>query len=97
MPNQTRKSKLYEEWEHPFYCWLPILGSVPVALLDSVDYAGSYERREAHIFRLENGQYAFIVEEGCSCYEPYDAEITIHPSLSAARTLLAEWKSKKAR
>ena len=41
------------------------------------------ERR--HIFELENGKFAVVNEEGCSCYDVVEADIDIYPNLDFAK------------
>lgn len=68
--------------------WKDTIGFEPIAILASVDNAGSYEKSELHIFKLKRG-YALVHENGCSCYESRDAKIDILPNLKAVKESLA--------
>ena len=77
-----------DPWE--IEAWIIRLGSMPKERVAHKDLSEPYEVREAHVFLLENGQYA-VVEEGCSCYEPASAEIEVFPSLAAASVKFNAW------
>jgi hypothetical protein len=67
------------------------LWSFPVERIAHFDMAGAHSKCEAHILKLENGQYALVIEEGCSCYEPKDAEIELFPTRPRAKEALDRW------
>lgn len=75
--------------------WIMRLGSFPRKRVFHKDYAGSYEKREAHVLQLENGKYALVVEEGCSCYESSQANIEIFQSLFKVRSQFEKWCKEK--
>lgn len=76
--------------------WIEQLGSVPVERLRHEDHSESYEMSVAHLFRLENGKYAVVIEEGCSCYSSSDAQIEVFPSLERAEASFNEWEKPYA-
>ena len=81
------KADLWNSWRYEFEAWMPRLMSAPIALIVSKDHSEPYEMDRKHIFRLENSQYAFITESGCSCYEASEAQIELAPNLREAKKL----------
>ena len=77
-------TKLLEEWSSEFSYWLSRFGSAPVELVRSKDCSQSYEMDRRHIFKLENGQYAVVKEDGCSCYSSSEADIQLFSDLQMA-------------
>jgi hypothetical protein len=71
--------------------WITQLGSVPVERTHHENLSPSYEMCMAHVFKLENGQYALVTEHGCSCYTPDSANIDLFPTLKAAEKNFNEW------
>lgn len=71
------------------------LGSMPIECLAFRDFAGSFEMSQAHVWRLENGQYALIVEDGCSCYDSNEADIDLFPTVSEAVDKYQKWVKKQ--
>lgn len=71
--------------------WMPVFGSKPVERIAHEDFAGSYEKCECHVFRLENNQYAVVAENGCSCYSADDAQIELFPTEQAAMESFEKW------
>ena len=93
MPTETEgqaRKALWDSWSYEFKAWIGTLQSVPVALVVSKDHSEPYEMDRKHIFKLENGHYAFIQESGCSCYEASEAEIQLAPNLREVKKL---WNS----
>lgn len=74
--------------------WLPTLGSMPEECLAWRTFDESYQMIQAHVWQLENGNYALIVEEGCSCYDPDDAQIELFPRLHTAIDAFDRWVAK---
>ena len=82
---------LLESWKYEFNDWIPLFGSTPVELVQSVNLNHAYRMIRAHIFKLESGQFAFVSELGCSCYGPKDADIDILPDKLSARKVFFKW------
>lgn len=82
-----------EEWS--IKEWIFTLGSMPIAEVVHLDLGEAYTRREAHVLKLENGKYALIVEEGCSCYTAANAEIELFPSEFKAMRAFDRWAKSK--
>lgn len=78
------------EWE----AWETQLGSVPVECVAHEDFSSYSGRCDASIYRLENGEYALVVQEGCSCYESSQADIEKFPSIGPASEKLEQWKKE---
>lgn len=72
--------------------WIMRLGSFPVARVEHANQNENYSRREAHVLKLENGQYALVSEIGCSCYSSNNAEIELFPNKRAVMIKFAQWK-----
>lgn len=85
----------FDDWV--IEAWIMRLGSFPTERIVHSDFNGGYEKREAHILRLENGKYATIIESGCSCYSPSFAEIQIHPNRRSAKDLFDKWVKENSR
>jgi len=77
--------------------WLPTLGSNPVERVAHFNNSYDYEMSEAHVLKLENGKYATVIEEGCSCYSSADAQIELHPTKKAAMKRFEQWKKESKR
>jgi len=75
--------------------WINQLGSMPKKVLKSGDYSGSYEMDCARVVELENGQFAFITESGCSCYDTSDADIELKPNEKEALKAFDDWERTK--
>lgn len=82
MSKLTKKD--LDNWSYEFQNWLKRFGSFPVELVRSKDNGEGYEVDRRHIFKLENGMYAFVSESGCSCYSSGDADIIIFDTLKEA-------------
>lgn len=76
--------------------WITSLGSVPVERVKHADHSEGYDMSEGHILRLENGKYAVVIEEGCSCYSSSDAQIELFPTLERAEESFKEWENQYA-
>jgi len=87
-------NKLLKEWEYEFKDWIPQFGSTPIELIKSEDRSPSYEMNRFHVFKLENCQYAAVFECGCSCYEPGQADIDLHPTELSAIGAFEKWRSE---
>jgi hypothetical protein len=74
--------ELRKSWSYEFSEWK--LSALPVELIHSQDDSESYEMDRQHVFKLENGRYAYISEQGCSCYEYSDAEVCEYPTKEEA-------------
>ena len=83
--------------DYEIRAWITTLGSVPVERLFHADYSECYETDEAHVFKLENGKYAFVEESGCSCYGPENASIDVLGDLDSAKKKFDEWVTKQKR
>lgn len=71
--------------------WIHALGSMPIERILHEDLSGSYEMRRAHVFKLENGEYALVTENGCSCYSPEQAGVDLFPTLDKAKESFDKW------
>ena len=85
----------YSDYE--IEAWLSRLGSPPVECLKVADLSASYEMTKCGILRLLNGQFATVVEEGCSCYSSSDADIELHPTYEAAWVSFQKWYKSRTR
>ena len=84
-----------EKWtldEYNLKAWIYTLGSVPIAQVAAENRSESYEMDKAWVLLLENGKYAFVLERGCSCYEPSDAKIELFPDEKSAMSKFEEWQ-----
>jgi hypothetical protein len=60
--------------------------SPAVALVKSADHSEPYESDSQEIFKLKDGQFALVLESGCSCYDAAtDADIELYPDLTKAK------------
>lgn len=71
--------------------WLYRLGSTPVERIAHEDISGDYRMTAAHVYRLENGQFALVTESGCSCYDASDADIDLFPTQESAMEAFNKW------
>lgn len=76
--------------------WIEKLGSIPVERIKFVDRSEGYSIEQAHLFRLENGKYAVVIESGCSCYSSSDAQIEVFPTFQRAEESFKEWEKLHA-
>jgi len=93
----TNKPKLPEHLGISWYElseWLDSFGSMPVKR-HRYKNLSKWELDQAHIFELESGKFAFVLEEGCSCYEPRYASIDVLPTLADAERKFREWEQIK--
>lgn len=88
------KEQLMASWDYELKAWIGRLGSVPVKLIASEDKSESYEMDKFHVFELEDGKFATIIESGCSCYEPSQALIELFPTEEGAMESFNEWKKQ---
>lgn len=88
-------SEVITTWE--LEAWIYRLGSVPIKLIKEQDLSEPYEMEMARVFLLENGKYALVIESGCSCYEPRDAEIEIFPNEKQALAQMNVWVRENKR
>ena len=92
---ESFKNPLWEQWGYQISGWIEKLQSVPIQLIKTSDLSRPYEMSSCHLFKLENGRYAVIVEEGCSCYRSEDAEIDIFPDKKVAMEAFKVWEKSK--
>ena len=71
-------------WDYEFRAWKNTIGFVPVELVASIDESASYEMDRRHVFLCENGSYATVSEQGCSCYEVSEASISFYATKAEA-------------
>jgi len=71
--------------------WIGTLGSMPIKRHYHEDHSQPYGMEMAHVFELENGKFALVVESGCSCYEPSKAGIELFPTLLKAKEQFDKW------
>lgn len=86
--------KLLKQYEYELKEWLPILLSAPVRLVKTGDKSPAWEMDRFHVFELENGQYATVLECGCSCYDYGDADIELFPDEESAMKKYDEWEKE---
>ena len=86
------KEPISERYRYELEDWIGKLQSMPVEEIDSYDESQSYEFAAGHLFKLENGKYAFVYESGCSCYDPSWAEISIFENIVDAKEKFLERK-----
>lgn len=65
-------------------CWESVHKFKVVRQLEHKDNSEPYEVDEAHVFELEDGRYATVLEYGCSCYSYDDAIVNIFDTLDEA-------------
>ena len=91
--NMTTKNKLelleIDEWE--IKAWITRLGSMPIKVIDRCDRSAPFSITRFTILKLEDGKYATIDEQGCSCYIPENANIEIFSTEKRAKTQLEKW------
>jgi N-acetyl-gamma-glutamylphosphate reductase len=76
--------------------WIIVMGSFPVEEIRHEDMSESYTKRSFHVFKLENGRFATVLEEGCSCYSSEQAVIDVHADFRTADEKFEAWvKSNK--
>lgn len=92
---ESDKDKLWKSWGYEFGQWISVMRSAPIELIKSADYSESYSMNRAHIFKLENRQYAMVVETGCSCYTCSDAKIELFPSKHQALVSFSKYVSQQ--
>lgn len=78
-----------DKWE--LEAWIHRFGSMPVERIAHEDISGDYQMTAAHVYRLENGQFALVTESGCSCYDSSDADIDLFPTQDAAMDAFSKW------
>ena len=88
-------NNLQERFKYEFKEWIEELGSMPIEMLASEDFSQSYETRTMHIFKLENGKYATVIESGCSCYDPSLATIDVLKSKEDALEQFNNWRKQQ--
>ena len=96
MPTQklTNNNKLLEllgidKWE--IEAWITRLGSMPIKVIDRCDSSEYYSTTKFTILKLEDGNYATVEENGCSCYTAEDAEIEVFPTKEKAVAQFEKW------
>lgn len=81
------------EWE--IKAWIVRLGSNPIKTVAHEDRSQPYGMDRAHVFELENGQYALVTESGCSCYDAANADIDLLPNKKSAMSAFEKWKKNQ--
>lgn len=81
--------------EYDVEAWIAMLESVPIESIKQVDHSRSYDMARGHLFKLENGKYATVFEEGCSCYTPENAQIELFPTLERALDSFKRWDDEQ--
>jgi hypothetical protein len=85
--------------EYEIKAWIAQLESYPIKRIKHAMGEQDYSTNEAHLLLLENGKFAVVTEEGCSCYSSDEACINVYPDLETAETALKNWmdndKSRK--
>lgn len=81
--------------EYQIKAWLYALGSRPEKRVRYADYGQTYEVEMMHVFILQNGKYATVLESGCSCYDSSDAEIEVFATFQAAVQKFNQWEREQ--
>ena len=82
-----------DDWE--IKAWITRLGSMPIEIVESCDRSADYEVTKFKVLKLENGNYATVEENGCSCYEADDADIEIFSSKKEAVAQFEKWERQR--
>ena len=90
-------TSVQEQYHYELEDWSKDLQSFPIEEIKHADFSQSYEINTGYIFRLENGKFAFIIESGCSCYDPSWAKINIFENKVDAITKFDEWVANEKR
>lgn len=88
-------NELQEQWKYEFKTWASRFGSPVIEMVEHEDRSESYEMDAAHVFKLENGNFAFVTECGCSCYSSDDADIDLFQDLEKAQEAFRKWQKKE--
>lgn len=92
MENENKLNQF--EYELPY--WNKTFGSPAIEIIISADESESYEIDAFHVFKLENGKYATVYENGCSCYDyARDAEIELFPDKEKALEQFYKWQKEQ--
>lgn len=87
--NEKRTCNGLDTWE--IEAWILSLGSFPIKR----HYHGvgdeNYNMDRAHVLELENGKWAVVTEEGCSCYSSEEAEVEVFPYRLMAEAHFQVW------
>lgn len=83
---------MVDGYEYEIKEWINSFGSVPISEIARVDFDTYYSTDNAQVFELENGSFAMVVEEGCSCYSSSDAYIEIFQAREHALKALVGWR-----
>ena len=89
---KAERVALWKAWSYEFENWMGRFMSAPTKLIISKDVSQPWEMDIAHIFKLENGQFAVVIEEGCSCYSSSDAKIELFPNKDRAMKAFKKWE-----
>lgn len=79
-----------DEWE--IKEWISRLGSMPIEIIENCDRSAAWEVTRFKVLKLENGKYATVEENGCSCYDARDADIEIFSSKKEAVAQFEKWE-----
>lgn len=82
---------LLSNWEYED--WKDELKSKPTRLVSTHDKGQPYEMGLARVFELEDGKFALVTEDGCSCYDSSWANITLFDNEAEAMDGLKSWIS----
>lgn len=82
-----------EAWKYALEYWLPLFGNIPEEIIISSDASHDYEMHRCHVFKLRERCYALVVEEGCSCYDFDDAEISLYDTATRAEKGYEKWRA----
>lgn len=77
--------------------WVLKMESFPESVVASESRPRSYETHAAHVFKLQNGKYALVVEDGCSCYSASDALVELFPLKKVAMEKFSKWQKENPR
>ncbi len=86
------KQELSEKYEYEFKDWINNFKSYPIEEIELCDRSEDYSIDKIHVFKLEDNNYAVVVESGCSCYSNSDAQIEIFSSKKDAIAKYEKWE-----
>lgn len=94
---KTKKIEVEGLGDYELEAWEPTFGSSVVERVAHEDLGQAYEVCAAHVLKLANNRYALVTELGCSCYEPREATIDLHPNKRSAMAAFEKWRKENSR
>ncbi len=72
-------------------CWEEMHGFKITEQLAYTDRSECYEVDAGHVFALDNGKFAVVIERGCSCYSSSDADVSLCDTKEEAMKEYNRW------